>query len=193
MSLEDDKLDSCNKPLQSKFSDLGKQAGNYLLHGLLEDEEEIYKQEMVEQEIASHGNAAIALSMWTDFARGIGCTDPTDVHFINQKGYVIDLPAEDLTNRVLQRLDRFSTKSTGDYSKEPPQTPEEAVKDINAMLQNAQVWNKFPAPQKMREDFVDDFNRRRLENNYLPNFDAYIDDSDKQVKIRQLVLKAKSE
>jgi hypothetical protein len=192
MAFEDSSLDRCEKPPQSEFSALGKEAGTYLLRGDTDAVDRIYGEEQAKQDATNNMN--IARAMWTDFVLGVACIDPTDVHLINKpdyKGYVIDGVAEAVANKVIEELDQFSPKHDGGST--PTETPEEAVQGINTWLQGSEIWNSFVEPQLMRNDFVNDFNRRRLESKDLPNFDAYIDPSDHQAKIRYLAPKIDGE
>jgi hypothetical protein len=135
-----------------------------------------------QQLAADSKSPAALLKKQANLYAGMQEADPTDVKLNMQgnKGTVsIDWYSELYVNSAFGTMDRFSNSPRLDHSKDPVATPEAAIQIVN---QNIATVLK---PQD-RGNFVDDFNRRRLENNYLPNFEAYQDNSDGQVKIRQL-------
>lgn len=136
-----------------------------------------------QQLAADSKNPATLAQKQANLFAGMHEADPTDVKLNMQgnKGTVdIDWSSEIYVNSTFGTMDRFSNSPQLDHSKDPVTTPEAAIKIANQNIANSLE------PQD-RGNFVADFNRRRLENNYLPNFEAYQDNSDGgRVKLRQV-------
>jgi hypothetical protein len=135
------------------------------------------------------GNPDDILSrMSIELVRGIQSTDPTDVHITEREtgiNFYVDAKGEELVNDTFGILDRFSNKPQHDYKQGISETPETAVDEANSALRQPASRKLLDEDSVVAGDFVADFNRRKLENNWLPNFEAYLD-TDGYPKIRYL-------
>jgi hypothetical protein len=105
---------------------------------------------------------------------GMSCTDPTDLRLVqNGKALEVrlDLKSELLVNETFGVLNQFSTRPASGVARDSSKTLDEAIQRSNARL-TAATGEYSPQDSQV---FVADFNRRRVENNWLPNVEAAIE------------------
>lgn len=180
-----DRLDGCSfQPQDNKLYEEGQDLGNRLSLG------GDYVDEVYGKLIKTFNNIDLnssdkntAALQKADIIAGMSCKDPTDVVVEingNHKSAKVYWDAEVHVNEVFGRLNSFSKTPLSIYHEYPKVSLEQTLINVNSYLKQ-HLHGDSAAAQR----FMDDFNRRRNDNWYLPNFEAYKDPSG-QVKVRQV-------
>ncbi len=174
-------------------------AGQKLAHLLAEGDVQNFGQMFADysNQIADVSDPTLQARIVKDFANGLESTNPTDLDFTRDAAgkptsLFINVESEIYVNESFGLLDKYSTCPQLDPKYiNPASTPEQAAANatlhVNTLLEK--MKDSLDANTALDDtsrqalltmygaDFIADFNRRRLENNYLPNFIAHTDEN----------------
>lgn len=176
--------------------DEGQKLAHLLAEGYAQDFAEEFATQM--QIIGRVQDPDQQASDLKDFVDGLESINPTDIHVTRDAdgtptNLFLNPESEIFVNESFGLLDKYSTNPQLDPTNNPASTPEQAA--ANATLhvnKNLADMEKSLAEDPSLDDatrqalltmygadFIADFNRRRLENNYLPDFIAHTDENGK--------------
>jgi hypothetical protein len=116
---------------------------------------------------------------------GIQCVNPDDVVLTQgadgRKSLELYTGHEDMVSQSFRWFDKFSSKPSAEKFAYSPETLEEAIRRTNDLFNTSQI-DGHPLSEDDKRVLVRDFNRRRLENGWLPNVYAVLENGTAVVR-----------